>query len=63
MAASEHAPTESKSSITVATTAKGDPTIGVKIYDGADPAEIERLRDLAVDTYRQLHADLFGRAA
>jgi hypothetical protein len=31
--------------------AKGDAQVTVKVYDGADQAEVDRIRQLAVSTY------------
>jgi len=42
---------EQRSSVKISTTAKGEPQVEVKIYDGSDSAEIERIRGLAVSTY------------
>jgi hypothetical protein len=52
-AVEEFAAPEVKSSIKIATTAKGDPQVTVTIREGVDADEITRLRTLAVDAYKQ----------
>jgi len=42
---------EQRSSVKIATTAKGEATVEVKVYDGTTAAEIERIRRLAVGNY------------
>lgn len=60
MSTPENVQPESKSSIKASLNAKGDPQFEIKIVEGADPTEIERLRGLAVSTFRQLRAELGG---
>lgn len=50
MSAPEHVQ-EAKSSIKISCNAKGEAQPEVKIVEGADAAEIERIRVLAVNTY------------
>lgn len=42
---------EQKSSVKISMTAKGDATVEVKVYDGADQAELDRIRAIAVSAY------------
>jgi hypothetical protein len=44
---------EQRSSVKIATTAKGDATVEVKVYDGATQDGLDALREIAVSTYRQ----------
>lgn len=50
--------TESRSSVAVAMNAKGEAQVTVKVYDGADETELERIRRLAVATYQALCAEV-----
>lgn len=47
---------EQKSSVKISMTAKGDATVEVKVYDGAEQTELDRIRGLAVSTYNQAKA-------
>jgi hypothetical protein len=51
--------TEQRSSVKISTTAAGKPLPEVKLYDGCTEEEANRLRALAVSTYRDL-AQEFG---
>jgi hypothetical protein len=53
MSAAEHTgqTAEQRSSVKIATTAKGDPTVEVKVYEGTSEDELERIRQLAVHNY------------
>lgn len=58
MSASEHQNGEpvfgeQKSSVKIATTAKGDATVEIKVYDGTDGAALEQIRTMAVHAYQQ----------
>lgn len=57
---------EARSSVAVSMTAKGDATVTVKVYDGADETEMERIRQLAVkvynDTAREVRVQTGGTA-
>jgi hypothetical protein len=44
---------EQRSSVKIATTAKGDATVEVKVYDGATQEALDALREIAVRTYQQ----------
>lgn len=44
---------EQRSSVKIATTAKGDATVEVKVYDGATQEALDALREIAVKTYQQ----------
>ena len=64
MSAVEHEQqTESRSSIALERNARGDCQIKVKLYDGVTETEVDRLRTLAVDNYRQLEREFYGAAA
>jgi hypothetical protein len=47
---------EQKSSVKISMTAKGEATVEVKVYDGADPAELDRIRGIAVSAYNATKA-------
>lgn len=47
---------ESKSSVKISMDAKGEAKVEVKIYDGAEKPEVDRIRDLAIDTYKTAKA-------
>ena len=49
---------EARSSVKISTTAAGKPLVEVKVYDGADQAEVTRIQRLAVETYRETAASL-----
>ena len=51
-------PVEARSKVKVTRNAKGDPQWEVSIVEGADENEIQRLRTIAVDTWRALARDL-----
>jgi hypothetical protein len=42
---------EQRSSVKIATTAKGEATVEVKVVEGALTGEVERIRQLAVRSY------------
>lgn len=42
---------EQRSSVKISTTAKGDAQVEVKVYDGAELTELDRIRAIAVSTY------------
>jgi hypothetical protein len=43
---------EQRSSVAIEMNAKGEAQVKVKVYDGADPDGIDRIRHLAVQTYK-----------
>ena len=43
---------EQRSSVKISTNAKQEAQVEVKIYDGADPVDVDRIRELAVSTYK-----------
>jgi len=43
---------EQRSSVKIATNAKQEAQVEVKVYDGADEVEVTRIRELAVSTYK-----------
>lgn len=49
---------EARSSVAVSMTAKGDATVTVKIYEGSDATELERIRQLAVELYNATARDV-----
>lgn len=54
MSAHEHetgAPAESRSSIQINLTAKGEAQVSLKVYEGAEADEITRIRELAVANF------------
>lgn len=51
MSSGEYQQPEAKSSIKISCNAKGEAQPEIKIVEGADAAEIERIRQLAVSTY------------
>ena len=55
-------PTEVRSSVTIDTTAKGLALVRVKCYQDVTREEMDRLKDLAVDTYNKTLALLGARA-
>jgi hypothetical protein len=57
MSATEHV-SESKSSIAIAMNAKGEAQPTIKIYEGTDEAEVERIRLLAVATWDRVVAEV-----
>lgn len=44
---------EQRSSVKVVLNAKAEAQVEVKVYAGEDPAELERARTLAVETFRR----------
>lgn len=44
---------EQRSSVKIAMTAKGEPTVEVKVYDGATQDDLDALRAIAVNTYKK----------
>lgn len=56
MSAPEHAVEPQRSSVKIEQTAKGDATVKVAVYDGAERAEIDRIREIAVATYNATKA-------
>jgi hypothetical protein len=46
-------PSESRSSVDIKQTAKGDSQVEIKVYAGTSVEDMERLADLAVKTYRR----------
>lgn len=52
--------TESKSSVAISRTAKGDPQPSVKVYEGTESGELDRIRELAVRNYLALVRELGG---
>jgi hypothetical protein len=47
-----HGELEQRSSVKISTTAKGDPQVEVKIYDGTSEPDVTKIRELAVDAYK-----------
>lgn len=47
---------EQKSSIEITQNAKGESQVRVKVYDGADQAELDRIRGIAVAAYNATRA-------
>lgn len=52
MSALQHEPLEQRSSVKIAMTAKGEPTVEVKVYEGSTQEELDKIRGIAVSTYR-----------
>lgn len=53
MSAVEGPQLESRSSVKIGMTAKGEATVEVKVYVGDDEAALTAARELAVKTYRE----------
>lgn len=51
MSAAEFQQPEAKSKVKISCNAKGEAQPEVTVVEGADPAEVERIRQLAVQTY------------
>lgn len=49
---------EARSSVAVSMTAKGEATVTVKVYEGSDATEMERVRQLAVQMYNATARDV-----
>lgn len=54
---------ESRSSVKITRTAKGEPTYEVKVYQGATLDEMNALRELAVAQYQTLDALFYSGEA
>lgn len=54
---------EQRSSVKISTTAKGDPQVEVKVVDGTPEAEILRLEQVAVNTYKRVREAVTGGAS
>lgn len=52
-----HQPFEQKSSVQLSKNAKGEMQQVVKVYEGVDPIEVDRLVRLALATYAQLDSE------
>lgn len=52
--------TESKSSVAISRTAKGDAQPSVKVYEDTTEEELDRIRGLAVSAYQALVRELGG---
>lgn len=51
-------PLEQKSSVKITCNAKGEAQPEIKVYEGTDAAELERIRNLAVQTYNETQRDV-----
>lgn len=58
MSASEYEGREQKSSVAVTMNAKGEAQVGVKVYDGCEETELERIRQLAISAYNAAAAQV-----
>ena len=56
----EHRELEAKSSVKITCNAKGDAQPEVKIYEGCDPGEVERIRVIAVEAYLATQREVRG---
>lgn len=56
-------PVEQRSKVKITRNAKGDPQWEVSVVDGVDPAEMARIRTLAVEQHKALVDELVGSAA
>jgi hypothetical protein len=54
---------EQRSSVKLVRNAKGDTQIEVKVYAGDTEQDVDRARDLAVRTYRELNTNFAGEKA
>lgn len=53
---------EQRSKIKLTRNAKGDTQIEVSIVQGTTVAEADELRQLAVDQYKQIQSEFYGRS-
>lgn len=61
---SEFEQQESRSSVEITTTAKGEALVKIKIYSGSDDAaEVDNVRTVAVNTYLATREALAGKVA
>lgn len=51
-------PLEQKSSVKISCNAKGEAQPEIKVYEGTNAVELERIRQLAVQTYNQTARDV-----
>jgi hypothetical protein len=51
---------EARSTVKISLNAKQDPQWEIKVVEGADPVELDRIRELAVAQHRALVRELLG---